>query len=284
MTKKNPQYLIFSDLDGTLLDHDTYSFHEAREALLGLKNKGIPLILCSSKTRAEMEGLRRELDNHDPFITENGAAVFIPRGLFGPLDLKYLDLKYKEVEGYEVVELGIPYNKIKALFKKIKAETGLRAKGFSEMSPEQIAGVTGLDLGKAALAGQREYSEPFLLTEEIPGNRWLLIEQAVQKKKLTLTRGGRFYHLTGPNDKGKAVRLLINLYQKINRSIVSIGLGDSPNDFPMLENVDLPVLIKKKTGHLEPWPGLTPVYHSREIGPKGWNEFVNHFLKEAGHE
>lgn len=279
MTKINPQYLIFSDLDGTLLDHDTYSFQEAQGALLGLKNKGIPLILCSSKTRAEMEGLRRELDNHDPFITENGAAVFIPRGLFGPLDLEY-----KEVEGYEVVELGIPYGIIKALFKEIKAETGLPAKGFSEMSPEEIAGVTGLDLEKAALAGQREYSEPFLLTEEMPGNGWPLIEQAVQKKKLTLTRGGRFYHLTGPNDKGKAVRLLIKLYQTRNRLIVSIGLGDSPNDFPMLENVNIPVLIKKKTGHLEPWPGLTPVCHSREIGPKGWNEFVNHFLKEAGHE
>ncbi|MFH0788690.1 MAG: mannosyl-3-phosphoglycerate phosphatase [Pseudomonadota bacterium] len=279
MIKKNLPYLIFSDLDGTLLDHDTYSFHEAREALLGLKNKGIPLILCSSKTRAEMEGLRRELDNHDPFITENGAAVFIPQGLFGPLDLKY-----KAVEGYEVVELGIPYDKIKALFRAIKAETGLPAKGFSEMSPEQIARFTGLDLEKAALAGQREYSEPFLLTEEMSGNQRLLIEQAVQKKNLTLVRGGRFYHLTGPNDKGKAVRLLINLYQKLNRSIVSIGLGDSPNDFPMLENVDLPILIKKKTGHLEPWPGLTPVYHSREVGPKGWNEFVNYFLKEAGHE
>lgn len=279
MTNINPQYLIFSDLDGTLLDHDTYSFQEAQEALLGLEKNGIPLILCSSKTRAEMEGLRRELDNHDPFITENGAAVFIPRGLFGRLDLKC-----HAVEGYEVVELGIPYDKIKALFKEIKAETGLRAKGFSEMSPEEIARFTGLDLEKAALAKQREYSEPFLLTEEIPGNRWPLIEQAAQKRKLTLVRGGRFYHLTGPNDKGKAVRLLKKFYYTMNQSIVSVGLGDSPNDFPMLENVDIPVLIKKKAGHLEPWPGSNPVYHSREIGPKGWNEFVNHFLKEAGHE
>lgn len=279
MTKKNPPYLIFSDLDGTLLDHDSYSFHEAQEALLGLKNKGFPLIVCSSKTRAEIEGLRQELDNHDPFIAENGAAVFIPRGLFSPLGLEY-----RAVEGYEVVELGIPYNKIIALFKEIKAETGLQAKGFSEMSIEQIARFTGLNLEKAALAGQREYSEPFWLTEEIPGDHWPLIEQAVKEKNLTLVRGGRFYHLTGPNDKGKAVRLLIKLYQKTNRSIVSVGLGDSPNDFPMLENVDIPVLIKKKTGDWEPWAGLTPVYHSREIGPKGWNKFVLDLLKEAGHE
>lgn len=279
MTQKHPQYLIFTDLDGTLLDHDTYSFHEAQEALLFLKNQGIPLILCSSKARAEMEGIRRELGNHDPFIAENGAAVYIPRGHFGPLSLKY-----KELEGYEIVELGIPYDKIIALFKEIKAETGLRAKGFSEMTAEQIARFTGLDLEKATLAGKREYSEPFLLMEEISEKRWPLVEQAIRKRNLTLSRGGRFYHFTGPNDKGKAVELLIKLYQKEYRPMVSIGLGDSPNDFPMLEQVDIPVLIKKKTGDFEPWHRLTPVYHSREIGPKGWNEVILHFIKEAYHE
>lgn len=279
MTKKKPPTLVFTDLDGTLLDHDTYSFHEAREALHCLKKQAIPLILCSSKTRAEMEVLRQALDNQDPFIAENGAAVFVPQGLFGPMAIKS-----KGVTGYEVVELGLPYEKIKVLFQEIKTETGFPARGFSEMSIAEIARFTGLDLEEAALAGQREYSEPFLLSGEISGSHWTLVEQAVRKRHLSLVKGGRFYHLTGPNDKGKAVQLLTKWYRRKNRSLISLGLGDSPNDFPMLEKVDIPVLIRKKTGKVEPWPCKRPVYRSREIGPKGWNAFILNLLKEDCHE
>ncbi|MDO8862561.1 HAD hydrolase family protein [Haliea sp. E1-2-M8] len=75
--------LVFSDLDGSLLDHRDYSFRAALPGLEALREREIPLIFCSSKTRAEIEPLRARLDNRDPFIVENGAAVFIPRGSFG---------------------------------------------------------------------------------------------------------------------------------------------------------------------------------------------------------
>jgi mannosyl-3-phosphoglycerate phosphatase len=275
-------YLIFSDLDGTLLDHDTYGFEEAQRALLCIKALGIPLILCSSKTRVEIESLRKALNNNDPFVAENGAAIFIPRGILNPIPL--FPLTFNEIEGYRVIELGASYQKLKASFAEIKAVTGIKATGFSEMSIEQIAQTTGLSFDQAALAKQREYSEPFLFLEENPNARWSRLEQEVLKRDLKLVKGGRFYHLIGPNDKGKAVRLLRELYQKTNRSLVSIGLGDSPNDFPMLENVSVPVLIQKKIGKIEPWPGSTPVYRPREIGPKGWNAFILDLLKEDCYE
>jgi mannosyl-3-phosphoglycerate phosphatase len=280
--KNSPQYLIFSDLDGTLLDHDTYKFEKAQEALFCIKAQGIPLILCSSKTRSEIESIRKELDNTDPFIVENGAAIFIPKGILNPFPP--LPLTCNEIEGYQVIELGESYQKLKDSFAEIKAETGLKATGFSEMSVEQIAETTGLSFDQAALAKQREYSEPFLWLEEDHKSRWSGLERAVQKRNLKLVRGGRFYHLIGPNDKGKAVRLLIELYQKINLSMISIGLGDSPNDFSMLENVYIPVLIRKKTGKIEPWPGSTHVFRPREIGPKGWNAFILGILKENRYE
>jgi mannosyl-3-phosphoglycerate phosphatase len=279
LTIKKPQYIIFTDLDGTLLDHDSYSFHEAQEALLSIKEQNIPLIFCTSKTRAELEVLQKKLDNNDPFIVENGAAIFIPRRIFESVKWPFVT-----IGEYHVLELGTPYQKIKAFFKEIKVETGLNLIGFSEMALKQIARSTGLSLKDAALAKKREYSEPFMIMEEETRTARSRLKQAVQKRNLKVVRGGRFYHLTGPNDKGKAVRLLIKVYQKNNRSIVSIGLGDSPNDFPMLKNVNIPVLIKKTSGNLEPWPGLTPAYHTREIGPKGWNDFIMHLLKEAGHE
>ena len=70
--------LVVTDLDGTLLDHETYSYAEAAPALAELRRRGIPLVLASSKTRAEMELLHAELGLSDPFICENGAAICTP--------------------------------------------------------------------------------------------------------------------------------------------------------------------------------------------------------------
>ena len=273
------RYLIFTDLDGTLLDHETYDYHDAQEVLLCIKKKNIPLIFCSSKTRREMEVFRREFENNDPFIVENGGAIFSPRGL---LDLT--EESHIEIGGYDVIELGTPYEKLIHSFRAIRAETGLNLLGFSEMSLEQAARSTGLSLGKAALAKEREYSEPFLIMEEETRISHFHLEQSVQKRDLRMTRGGRFYHLTGPNDKGRAVSLLKRWFQKKIGPLVSVGLGDSPNDFPMLENVEVPVLIKKKTDHLEPWTGSSPVYRPHEIGPRGWNAFMLQLLKEVCRE
>ena len=77
-----PNLIVFTDLDGSLLDSTTYSFKAATPALNALREQGIPLVLVSSKTRAEMEPLRQRLGHCDPFIVENGGAVFVPHGLF----------------------------------------------------------------------------------------------------------------------------------------------------------------------------------------------------------
>src|SRR5512143_2726927 len=74
--------VIFTDLDGTLLHPKTYSFTEALPALELIRERGIHLVLCSSKTRAEIEVYRKRLHNEAPFIVENGGAIFVPVGYF----------------------------------------------------------------------------------------------------------------------------------------------------------------------------------------------------------
>src|SRR4029434_2576627 len=74
--------LVITDLDGTLLDHETYSWEAAHAAVDQLRRRDIPLILCTSKTRAETEDWRKELGNEHPFIVENGGALLIPVGYF----------------------------------------------------------------------------------------------------------------------------------------------------------------------------------------------------------
>ncbi|MEO0354349.1 MAG: HAD hydrolase family protein, partial [Cyanobacteria bacterium P01_A01_bin.3] len=72
--------LVFTDLDATLVDHQTYSYEAALPAIARLKQLDYPIIFNSSKTIAEQQHLRAELDIQTPFIVENGAAVVIPPG------------------------------------------------------------------------------------------------------------------------------------------------------------------------------------------------------------
>lgn len=271
-------YLVFSDLDGSLINHDTYDFKEAVAALKILKEKKIPVILCSSKTRFEIEIYRQKMDLMTyPFISENGGAVFIPEE---GLSLKGFD--YKIVDGYRFIRIGKPYDLIKRYFREIKEESKIDVRGFCEMDIEEIIKWTRLSEEEAKLASLREYSEPFVFLgkpDKIP-----LLEEMVKRKGLKMIKGGRFYHLMGDNDKGKAVQILKLIYQQNHphKTLVSIGIGDSLNDFPMLQNVDIPVLVKKKTGVHEPSFGLENIYQTRGIGPKGWTEAIFKKIVEGG--
>jgi mannosyl-3-phosphoglycerate phosphatase len=146
-------------------------------------------------------------------------------------------------------------------------------KGFSEMTVEEIATHSGLPLEEARLAAKREYSEPFMFSgtpDQLERLAGLLKERG-----LRTTRGGRFYHLIGQNDKGRAVRILSQIYSETytDRTIRTVGLGDSDNDIPMLRHVDVPIVIRKKTGEWQRIQELDPVY-SGKAGPEGWAEEI----------
>ncbi|HET8721342.1 MAG TPA: HAD hydrolase family protein, partial [Nitrospira sp.] len=153
-----PQYVVFVDLDGTLLDTDAASWEAAAPAVEALRNHGIPVILVSSKTRAEVESLRREIQHQDPFIVENGAAVFIPHRLFSfPLE------RVRAKASYEVIELGMPYHMLRDVLKQIEDAVETPLHGFGDLSVDDIMELTGLSRSDAALAQMREYGEPFVL-------------------------------------------------------------------------------------------------------------------------
>jgi len=148
--------IVFTDLDGSLLDGTTYSYEAATPALTALRELGIPLVLVSSKTRAEMEPLRQRLDLHDPFIVENGGAVFVPDGLFDfPLE------RMRTRSPYQVIELGLPYHMLRDVLKQIEHAVETPLQGFGDLSIEAIMRATGLPHADAILAKQREYDEPF---------------------------------------------------------------------------------------------------------------------------
>lgn len=254
--------ILFSDLDGTLLDKKNYSFEKAKPALRSIKKNKIPLVLCSSKTRKEIEYFRNLLNNSEPFVVENGGAVYIPKGYF-PFSFDY----NRVIDDYFVFELGTPYNAHVKNLRKLKEKTGVSLKGFSDMNVEEIAAKCNLTLDLAALATQREYDEPFFILEP---ERVSIVEKAIE---FQYTQGDRFYHITN-SDKGKAVIKLIEMFKKLHYDAVFVGLGDRLNDLPMLSVVDIPILVQLKSDSYDTKVALPKLRYAKGVGPEGWNQAV----------
>jgi mannosyl-3-phosphoglycerate phosphatase len=278
LDKKNSQkdyrLLVFTDLDGTLLDHESYSFEPALPALAVLKDNNIPLIVCTSKTRAEIELIRVQLNNLHPFISENGGAIFIPRNYF--LQMPHAT---REDADYSIIELGTPYSRLREVFNRIQSAFPGKLRGFGDSMPGEVAELCGLPLADAKLAMKRDYDEPFVVEGEMPFD---VLQEMASHSQLQVTRGGRFYHLMGNNDKGKAVHLLRDMYQNQSGHPTTVALGDSLNDLPMLEVVDYPILLKKHDGSYDPSVTLDNLILSRSSGPSGWSETLLELLPALG--
>jgi mannosyl-3-phosphoglycerate phosphatase len=258
-------YVVYSDLDGTLLD-DRYSFRAAERGLSLLKDSGIPLVLCSSKTRAELEAYRDRMMLEYPFIPENGSAVYVPEETFG-FEFDYDSRR----DGLFVIELGFKAGELEAKVAELREKHGLDYKTFSDMTVEEVALESGLPVGEAMLAKQREYSVVATTMDE---NTVKVFRDA----GLKVMRGGRYYCIGG-SDKGTAVRTLTKLYRRVNPDIKTVGLGDSGNDLDMLLEVDVPVLVQKPDGSYEDL-GLSGLVKADGVGPEGWSNAVAGLLEE----
>ena len=257
--------VVVTDLDGTLLDHHTYDFSPALPALERLRELAIPLVLNSSKTRAEIELWRRRLGFPDPFISENGGAVFIPRDYFP------LPAPWSAVRGsYDVIEIGAPYATLTSALREAARESGCVVRAFHEISAEEVAGLCGLPVDEARLAKAREYDEAFeILSHE--GQAELLA--AISRRGFHWTRGGRFFHILGGSDKARAVKFLRAAYSDHHPLVRIVGLGDALNDAEFLQAVDVPILIPSPQSdamlRAVPAGRMAPAR-----GPAGWNQAV----------
>lgn len=259
--------IIFTDLDGTLLDATSYSFNDALPALSLIETRDIPLILCSSKTRAEIEASRLRMRNDHPFISENGGGIFIPPGYFpATLDATSFD-------GYQLITLGTPYAEIRSCFVSLRKRLGAKVRGFADMTAEEVADLTGLSCEAASLAKQRDFDEPFIF-DGAPDQRFL---HAIEDAGLRWTQG-RIFHILGNHDKGGAVAILKSLYEQEYGEIFSIGLGDGFNDLPMLQAVDCPVLVRHEDGSFDSRIAMAGLVKTYSQGPLGWNETVLQLL------
>lgn len=262
-----PRLLVATDLDASLLDEQTYSWAEARPALDELRRREALLVLASSKTQAEMEPLARALDFRSPLIVENGGALVVPPGV-----LRRDPAGAERRAGHWRVELGQRRGPLAAALADIAAERGARAIGFASLDASELARLTGLSRAAAALALAREYDEPFLLADPA---RLEEMVAAAERRGLRVTAGGRFLHLTGRTDKGRALRVLFDLLRADGQSFTSVALGDSPNDEELLMGADHAIIVPRASG---PDPELVGSLPRATVapapGPSGWNQAV----------
>lgn len=263
------QIIVFSDLDGSLLDHETYDHAPAQEALDRLKALAIPLVLATSKTLEEVLVLMEELDLSEPFIIENGGALLVPTDYFIPGD--------STAETYDEIPLSIGIDELKAWVSAAHDEQGFRFRSMLDMSPMEVMDYTGLEPGEAERALMRRYSIPLVWQDT--QDRLDEFSMQVREHGWRLLRGGRFIHLQGPTDKSKAMQECIRCFEKEGQNrIISIALGDSENDRGMLEAADYAIVIRRASGgHLQLLRN-EDVYISSQPGPAGWNEGLLHVL------
>jgi len=267
-----PQDIIFTDLDGTLLDFHSYSAELTQPYVQQLQEAGVPIIFCSSKTRAEQEQYRKLLQIKAPFIVENGSAIFIPKGYF---DFMY---PYQKVVGdYNVMELGTSAAEIRKNIQVVRDTLRVDYKGYADLEIEQIMELTGLDEESARHAANREYSET-ILTGDHSSQEFQRFSLRLVPYGLISVSGGKFHTVMGKSsNKGRAVKLLTDLFKRHYPQLMTSAIGDSANDAPMLRVVDRPYLVKKPGNKWEdiPLAGLKKV---NGVGPKGWVKFAQGLL------
>ncbi len=267
--------LVFTDLDGSLLDHHHYSYRDALPQLRALERLAIPVIPATSKTRSRSSQLREELANEHPFITENGAAVLIPVDYFAEQPAATI-----ERDGFWVREFSSPRKHWIDLLNGMKSRFDGEFDYFFQAGTAGISRMTGLPADKAVRANQREYSEPVLWLGS--PQRKLEFIAALESRGASVQQGGRFLAVSGDCDKGRALVWLRGAYLRATpgRPCHELAVGDSGNDCAMLEAAETALLVRSPVHDFPALERTSGVIYSRDYGPAGWAEGVARWLQQ----
>lgn len=274
--------ILFTDLDGTLLDYQGYTWGPAADALRALKERDVPLVFCSSKTRTEQQALQLEVGIRAPLIAENGSAVVFPGGCFGTGGRGVGSGSEVGSEDDEVVVLGVGRGQVLAAIRDVRENEGFRVRGYADMTVEEVMQMTGLPEGAAQRAREREYSET--VGVEGGADAWRRFQEALRARGLHTFGGGPGGTVVGASvDKGVAVQVVLERYRASGAHpahLTTAAIGDGANDEAMLRAVDRAYLVEGRTGGWVPMdvPGAERV---EGRGPVGWARAVERLLREV---
>jgi mannosyl-3-phosphoglycerate phosphatase len=238
--------LVFSEVDGVFRDPCAGSLASAARVLRELACEEVAVVLCSSKTRAELEQIQQELGIKHPFVCENGGALFIPPAYFD-----FAVPHAREIAGYQVVEFGRPYAEVVDVLHRAADHTAVEILGFSDMSVDEVAHECDVPLLQARLAKLREYDEPFRIVDPTPKARTRLLK-TLTSARLQYSRMCHLDRVGGVVDRGKVMKLLCSLVRRSSASLVTVALADPRDEGNLLRLADHSVPLPDGHGNASP--------------------------------
>jgi mannosyl-3-phosphoglycerate phosphatase len=265
--------LVFTDLDGSLMEHESYSITAAAPALAALRERQILMVLNSSKTAAEMLAVQTRLSLTAPFVCENGAALFFPN----------------QTTPDEATVFGALRDDWLPQVHALRKQHDYPFEGFADWNAKQVSELTGLEEQEADLARQRQFSEPILWRGAASSRQQF--EQQLAGMDLSLLEGGRFLSIQGQHDKSNAMTWLRDRLKQQSRDhstekqqsadpeVITVALGDSPNDTAMLEAADVAVIIKSAKSDRITLHQPNRIIRTSRPGPAGWKDAMLEILQ-----
>jgi mannosyl-3-phosphoglycerate phosphatase family protein len=326
---KRTHKVVFTDIDGTLVDINTAQYGmKTNELISVMKEKNIPLILTSAKTRLEQNKIREDLGLSDPFIVENGGAIVIPKGYFPDTALKNIEYPLRETEEIEkeseyinhkiggdlretgqreivhdgsrthppkatskviVIEVGKSANDIRAKLSDIRKKQNINFKGVADISIEELSNLASMSIEQARRMAQRNYGETILQIQKEDVARFI---KCTQETGMKVIHGGRFLDVMIGTDKGIAVGILKKLFnRKFHNDVTYFGIGDSTNDIPMLNLMDVSILVQRPDSSWLDYKGTkmkngvnsnnnsnNNILKVNGIGPHGWENAIQKII------
>jgi mannosyl-3-phosphoglycerate phosphatase len=268
------QLVFVTDVDAALLDPDTRSLGEERAALDFLAAHGIPLVINSSRTRAEIERIRRALRLNAPFISEHGSALFIPHGSF-----PFVPAQAQPVVGGHAIEFGRRYHDIVEVLRAASRELGVDIVSFAELTIEDVARQFGVSSIEAQLAKLREYTELFRVLDANEATRSHLMK-ALRRQGLRCWPLGTHLLATATQNRADSLETLKALWRRAWGEPLIVGFADSEDDIGWLQRTDVAVFVPPDRTQVPPrvLRKLPTVHLTRSPGRAGWSEAVFEFM------
>jgi mannosyl-3-phosphoglycerate phosphatase len=282
-TPSSVPLVVFANLDSVLFERGGLPPDSAGQAVAALAVHRVPLVLCSSRTRAEIELVQHKLGLHHPFLSEHGSAVYIPPGYFAQAPSQAVVRS-----GYHVVQTGVPYRDVVSTLHRLARQLRVGIESFCQMSVEDVGRAYGLSLLDARLAKLRDHAEPFRFTDATPKARARLLH-ALQSAGFQCLHDGRFHHAMARVDVGGRARLVRALYAE-SRPVVAAGVSDRLEDLPLLKEMDVSVVVQGAAGRstAELFRALPHTVLTVASGHAAWTEamtsLVHRFIARGASE
>ncbi|HUM02017.1 MAG TPA: HAD hydrolase family protein [Thermoanaerobaculia bacterium] len=248
--------VLFTDLDGTLLDAGGRLGPRAAEVVTRLRALGVPVVPVTSKSENELRTWLGVLDAGGTGVFENGAGLVTPAGV-------------------QVLPAAVPVARLRRILDGAARRRGLRILPLDRIPDPALAALTGLRGDAIDQARRRVWDLPFLAPD---GSGDALEDEIGRVRNVRLVRGGIFWHLCGRHDKADAVPRVCDLFRRSGRTV---GLGDAPNDARFLAAVDVAVVLPGESG---PDARLLAALPGARVAPapggEGWAAAVTALLEE----